>query len=83
VIKKLILSCFSIVLLTSTLFAQQENIEIFPAAPYERYIVYEMLTFFWVGIIGLIIIIKTKLKEIEKTQNMGIDKVEKDIPLLD
>jgi hypothetical protein len=83
VIKKLILSCFSIVLLTSTVFAQQENIEIFPAAPYERYIVYEMLTFFWAGIIGLIIIIKMKLKEIERTQSMGIDKAEREIPLLD
>ena len=82
-IKKLVLSCFIIALAISRLFAQQENIEVFPSTPYDRYIVYEMLALFWAGIIGLIIIIKMKLKEIERIQNMGIDKAEKEIPLLD
>jgi hypothetical protein len=82
-IKKLILSCFVIALATSKLFAQQEVIEIFPSAPYDRYIVYEMLAFFWVGIIGLVVIIRMKLKEIERIQNMGVDKKGKEIPLLD
>jgi hypothetical protein len=41
------------------------------------------LAIFWIAIIGLIIIIRMKLKEIEKIQKMGIDKEEKDIPLLD
>jgi hypothetical protein len=82
-IRKLILSCFIIVLWTSKLLAQQENIEVFPPAPYDRYIIYEMLALFWAGIIGLIVIIRMKLKEIERTQNMGIDKAEKEIPLLD
>ena len=82
-IRKLILSCFIIALATSKLFAQQENIEVFPSAPYDRYIIYEMLALFWVGIIGLIVIIRMKLKEIERIQSMGIDKAEKEIPLLD
>jgi hypothetical protein len=82
-IKKLILSCFVITLATSKLFAQQEIIEIFPSAPYDRYIIYEMLALFWVGIIGLIVIIRMKLKEIERIQSMGIDKAGKEIPLLD
>jgi hypothetical protein len=82
-IKKLILSCFFIALATSKLFAQQEIIEIFPSAPYDRYIIYEMLALFWVGIIGLIVIIRMKLKEIERIQSMGIDKAGKEIPLLD
>jgi hypothetical protein len=82
-IKKLILSCFVIALATSKLFAQQEIIEIFPSAPYDRYIIYEMLALFWVGIIGLIVIIRMKLKEIERIQSMGIDKAGKEIPLLD
>jgi len=65
------------------LFAQQEKIDVFPAVPYERFIVYQNLIIFWIGIIGLIVIIKMKLREIERTQKMGIDKEEKDIPLLD
>jgi hypothetical protein len=81
--RKLVLSCLMIALSTSKLFAQQENVEVFPAAPYDRYIIYEMLILFWIGIIGLIVIIRMKLKEIERTQRMGIDKTEKEVPLLD
>jgi hypothetical protein len=65
------------------LFAQQDKIDVFPAVPYDRFIVYQNLIIFWIGLIGLIIIIKMKLREIERTQRMGIDKEEEDIPLLD
>jgi len=61
----------------------QENVEVFPSAPYDRFIIYQALVLFWIGIIGLIVIIKMKLKEIERIQDMGIDKEEKDIPFLD
>jgi hypothetical protein len=82
-IRKLVLSCSIIGLVTSRLFAQQETVEVFPSAPYDRYIIYEILVLFWIGIIGLIVIIRMKLKEIERTQSMGIDKTEEEIPLLD
>lgn len=65
------------------LFAQQDKIDVFPAVPYDGFIVYQNLIIFWIGIIGLIVIIKMKLREIERIQKMGIDKEEKDIPLLD
>jgi hypothetical protein len=81
--RKLVLSCFVIALATSKLFAQQENIEVFPPAPFDRYVIYEMLVLFWAGIIGLIVIIRMKLKEIERIQSMGLDRAEKEIPLLD
>ena len=55
----------------------------FLQCPYDRFIVYQNLIIFWIGIIGLIVIIKMKLREIERTQKMGIDKEEKDIPILD
>jgi hypothetical protein len=45
---------------------------------YTRY-----LSLFWAGIIGLIVIIRMKLKEIKRIQSMGIDAGEKEIPLLD
>jgi len=65
------------------LFAQQDKIDVFPTVSYDRFIVYQNLIIFWVGIIGLIVIIKMKLREIERTQKLGIDKEEKDIPVLD
>lgn len=49
----------------------------------ERFIIYENLALFWIGIIGLIIILRMKLKEIERTQALGADKEEKDAPVLD
>ena len=81
--RKLIFFCFVVALASSKVFAQPENIEVFPSAPYDRYIVYEILALFWAGIIGLVVIIRMKLKEIERIQSMGIDKAEKQIPLLD
>jgi hypothetical protein len=81
--KRLLLAIAGILFSGVNLFAQQEKIDVFPAVPYERFIVYQNLIIFWVGIIGLIVIIKMKLREVERTQKMGIDKEEKDIPLLD
>jgi hypothetical protein len=66
----------------ATLYAQ-EKVEVFPSAPYARYIIFQTLAVFWVGIIGLIVIIRMKLKEIERTQRMNLGKEEKDVPLLD
>ena len=81
--KRLLLVIAGILFSGVTLFAQQEKIDVFPAVHYERFIVYQNLIIFWIGIIGLIVIIKMKLREVERTQKMGIDKEEKDIPLLD
>jgi hypothetical protein len=67
----------------TALFAEEPKVEVFAAAPYDRHIIYQALVFFWVGIIGLIIIITMKLREIKRIQNMGIDKEEKDAPFLD
>jgi hypothetical protein len=63
--------------------AAEEKIALTPSAPYDRFIVFESLALFWIGIIGLIVIIWMNLKEVERTQRMGLDKEEKDAPLLD
>ncbi len=65
------------------LFAQGQKIEVFTSAPYDRYIIYQSLALFWIGIIGLIVIIAMKLKELRRTRDMDIDKEEKDAPFLD
>jgi hypothetical protein len=72
-----------LVFLHSTPLCSQDKAEVFPSAPYERFIIYQTLAIFWVALIGLIIIITMKLREIERVQKMGIDKEEKDIPTLD
>jgi hypothetical protein len=61
----------------------EEKIEVFPSVSYDQYTIYQNLAIFWMVIIGLIVIIRMKLREIERIQKMGINKTEKDIPLLD
>jgi len=61
----------------------EDKITVFPSAPVEAYTVYGTLALFWLGIIGLIVIIKMKLHEIERIQKLGIDEEDKDAPLLE
>jgi len=81
--KRIAMVIAGIVFSAMNVFAEQEKIDVFPAVPYDRFIVFQNLIIFWIGIIGVIVIIKMKLREIERIQKMGIDKQEKDIPLLD
>jgi hypothetical protein len=74
---------FTTYLFTAKALWAQEAIAVAPSAPYERFIMFETLAIFWIGIIGLVVIIKMKLREIERTQRMELDKEEKNIPLLD
>ena len=59
-----------------------EKIAVFPTAPYYMYIVYECLAVFWVGILGLLVIIRMKLREIERIQALGVEEEDPDAPLL-
>ena len=60
-----------------------EQITVFPTTPYDGYIIYESLAIFWIMLIGLIVIIRMKLREIERTQSMGADREESNAPLLE
>ena len=62
--------------------AAAERIPVFPETPYESYLIYESLALFWIAIIGLIVILRMKLKEIERIQALGADREDPDAPLL-
>jgi len=72
-----------LLLVNTVIVWAEDKVEVFPSVRYDQFTIYQNLAIFWMGIIGLIIIIKIKLKEIERIQKMGIDKEEKDVPLLD
>jgi hypothetical protein len=61
--------------------AAQEKVNLLPPTRFDRFIVYENLALFWIAIIGLIIIIRMKLREIKRTQ--ALDKEEVDAPVLE
>jgi hypothetical protein len=50
--------------------------------PYDAFIVYESLAVFWIFLIGLIVILRMKLREIERTQQLGADEEDPNAPLL-
>jgi hypothetical protein len=52
----------------------KKAIEVFPSNPYYQFIIFENLAIFWIAIIGLIVILRMKLKEIEQRQKMGLDE---------
>jgi len=68
--------------LPSLAFAE-EKIPVFPTTPVDVYAIYTSLAVFWLAIIGLIVVIKMKLNEIDRIQKLGIDKEDADAPLLD
>lgn len=82
------LTVYSICLIlffVSPLWGQEakQAIEVFPSTPFYQFIIYESLAIFWIAIIGLIVILRMKLKEIEQRQKMGLGREEKDAPRLD
>lgn len=60
-----------------------EKIAVFPESAYDAHIIYQNLVIFWLFIIGLIVIIWMKLKEIKRTQKMGLDADDEKAPRLD
>ncbi len=60
----------------------EEKILVFPDKPVEVYTIYASLAIFWLAIIGLIVVIKMKLNEIERIQKLGIDKEDPHTPVL-
>ena len=61
----------------------ETTIDVFPPTGYDQATVYLNLVLFWAGIIGLVILLRLKLKELERVQKMEREEAEKDAPLLE
>jgi hypothetical protein len=71
------------IFLFSFLAFAEEKFLVFPNKPVEAYTIYTSLVVFWFAIIGLIVVIKMKLNEIERIQKLGIDKEDPHTHLLE
>ncbi len=60
-----------------------EKIFVFPSTPYDSYLIYESLVVFWLFILSLLVIIRLKLREIERIQALGVEEEDRDAPLLE
>jgi len=67
---------------TSWAADKTSKIEVFPPTPYDGFIIYESLAVFWLFIVGLIVIIRMKLREIERIQELGVEAEDPDAPML-
>ena len=81
--KKLLYTMIFLSLSMAPLWGAEGKIEVFPTAPYARYIIYESLAIFWLFILSLVVIIKLKLREIARTQKLGINRKEAPTPQLE
>lgn len=63
--------------------AAEKRIPVFPETPYEGFIIYESLALFWIAILALIVVLRMKLREIERIQALGLEKEAGDVPLLE
>jgi hypothetical protein len=80
---KLIPCCILFLLSSAVALCAEAKIEVFPPIAYDQATVYLNLGFFWAGIIGLVILLKLKLRELERTQKMEREEAEKAAPLLE
>ena len=84
---KRLLSCVVFLFLQATIVwaetAAGTTFDVFPPVPYDQAWVYVNLGFLWAGIIGLVILLRMKLREIERTQKMEREEAEKTAPLLE
>ncbi|HME41611.1 MAG TPA: hypothetical protein VKF36_00880, partial [Syntrophorhabdales bacterium] len=58
-------------------------IDVFPPTGYDQATVYLNLGMFWAAIIGLVILLRLKLRELERVQKMEREEAEKAAPLLE
>lgn len=61
----------------------EERIALIPPSAYDRASIYLNLALFWVALIVLIVLIRLKLREIERVQAMDAGRDDENIPMLD
>ena len=82
--KIILCSIAFILMLAASLWADANPvIDVFPPTGYDQATVYLNLAMFWAGIIGLVILLRLKLRELERVQRMEREEGEKAAPLLE
>ncbi len=74
---------FILMLAAEPLGRANPEIDVFPPTGYDQATVYLNLAMFWAGIIGLVILLRLKLRELERVQRMEREEGEKAAPLLE
>jgi hypothetical protein len=82
--KRALFAVLMVVLNASAAVCAEQKIDVFPPSHYDQASIYLNLAIFWIGVVGLIVILKMKLREIERVQALERDKNdESEAPLLE
>lgn len=80
---KRLLSAAGFLLITPACVFAAEKINLLPPSGYDRSAIYLNLLFFWLAIIVLVVLIRVKLREIERVQAMDACEDEEKTPMLE
>ena len=80
---KIILCSIAFILMQAANLWAETKIDVFPPTGYDQATIYLSLAMFWAGIIGLVILLRLKLRELERVQKMERQEAEKAAPLLE
>ncbi len=81
---KRILTALSSLFITAPLTVLgQEKIDVLPASAFDRSMIYVDLALFWIALLVLIVLIRLKLREIERIQAMEQTVKDEKVPLLE
>ena len=82
--KRALFALLMVVLSASAAVCAEQKIDVFPPSHYDQAAIYLNLAIFWIGVIGLVVILRMKLKEIERVQALEGDRNdESEAPLLE
>ena len=80
---KIILWSIAFILFQAAGLWAETKIEVFPPTGYDRATIYLNLAMLWAGIIGLVILLQLKLRELERVQKMEREEAEDTAPFLE
>jgi hypothetical protein len=82
-VKRIFGALGSLLFLTPSATFAQERVDLLPPSAFDRSIIYLDLALFWMALIVLVVLIRLKLREIERIQAMEKSAGDEETPMLD
>jgi len=81
-VKKL-LTALGFLFLTAPALLAEDRINLSPPSAFDRSTIYLNLVLFWIALIVLIVLIRLKLREIERCQEMDAGREDEKMPMIE
>ncbi len=81
--KKILTGLGFLLALSPSAMLAQERVDVLPPSAFDRSIAYMDLALFWIALIVLVVLIRLKLREIERAQAMEESVKNENVPMLE